>query len=123
MREIVIQRVRVNIEGLDADLRTLLGEAFYGISANRQGVIVHLAESVDEDTLMQVEAQVIAHDPDLLTDSQRTRRDRRIAIEQARRDYITPLDPADFPDALPVIRALIRRIAWLEREIRDLRGL
>ena len=123
MIDLPIERTEINSDALDAELRSALAEKVIGISANGQIVVVHLDDSATEADLIQAESLVLAHDPAQLTPRQQTIQTRRDQLELDRDANITPLNLDDYLLQLPLIRRLAQKIAWLEREIRDIRDL
>lgn len=127
MTDILIER-SANIEALEAELRADLGALVKGVSAGPYGVILHLAADAAPHAIQQARAIAAAHDPAILTPGQQAAQTRQQTITQGRRDHAQPLNPADYipgtatPQA-ELIRTLAARIAWLEAELRDLRGL
>ena len=120
MREIMIERSTVNIEALDATLRTALGQAISGVSSRAGQVIVHLSATVSQAQIDQARSIVIAHDPAQLTAEQQAEIDRRQALETARAANTTPLNTADYNSETAAIQQLAQKIAWLEQEIDNL---
>ena len=111
MQNIVIERQNANIEALDAELRAVYGELVYGISKHGNQVIVHLADGADAKPAQQV---VAAHDEKALTPAQT----KQNQLEAERKIYLAEPIAVD-----ATLSELIQRVAWLEKEIRDLRRM
>ncbi len=123
MIDVNIERAEINSDGLDAELRSSLAEKIIGVSANGQMVIVHLDDSATQADQLQVAGIVTAHNAAQLTPHQQEIETRQIQLELDRDANTTPLNVDDYLTQLPVIRRLAQKIAWLEREIRDIRDL
>lgn len=123
MPDIFFERTQVNLEALDAALRTSLSEKVFGVSARRGMVIVHLDSTATPDDIAQVRTLVNNHNPALLTPQQQADQQRRQQLQQARIDNATPLDPTDYSGEPNLIRDLAAKIAWLEQEINTLNNL
>jgi hypothetical protein len=123
MLDITIQKNAVNIEALDADLRTALGEVVSGLSLSHEGVTVHLIDKATPMHIDQARSIVLAHDPTVLTPAQQAALLRRQKLEQSRREQAaSELDQTPYIGKDPLLIALAGKIAWLEREIADLRS-
>lgn len=121
MENIVIERQGINVEALDETLRSTLGEQFRGLSASRGQVVLHMEDGIDQAGISQAMDLVNTHDPTVLTAKQQMEAD----MESQRVQYAAELD-VDAPEnqsADPVVNTILERLVWLEREIRDLRGL
>lgn len=112
---------KVNIEALDATLRAQLADAFFGLSRTRAGLVLHLAERTPAAVIDQARQVVSTHDPRQLSPEQLLRQTRQQQLQQARDEKGAELNPADYSTD-PLLRALARKIVWLERELNDLRG-
>ncbi|MEQ8673205.1 MAG: hypothetical protein RLP44_28040 [Aggregatilineales bacterium] len=123
MIDLIIARQTINSDALDAELRSALAEKVLGISSNGANVTVHLDDTATEADLLQAESLVIAHDPAQLTPRQQRIETRRDQLDTDRDANTVPLNLDDYLLQLPLIRRLAQKIAWLEREIRDLRDL
>jgi hypothetical protein len=122
MPDIIIDRAVINLTLLDAELRAALGKAMTGISTRAGVVIVHLAKTATGDHETQAKLLVQAHNATALTPEQQTQKTRVERLQTDRARFTAPLNPSDFT-ANPVLQTLATRIAWLEQELRDLRGL
>ncbi len=69
MKTIQVERSNINIEALDATLRTALGNGTTGLSYQKGIVIVHLVDSVSADQEKQARTLVEMHDPAILVNS------------------------------------------------------
>lgn len=122
MQTIQIERDTINIEALDATLRTLLADEYFGLSTRAGTVRVHLSDAVSEAQLLQAQQAVREHDAAHLTQAQQQRMTRQSRLQNTRADQLaTELDLTTFDALSPVLQALARRVYWLEQEIRDLR--
>ncbi len=122
MKDITIERSIVNIDALDADLRAALGDITTGFSAGGGRVVVHLLDSATPQQETLARQIVLAHDPTRLTQQQQQEAERRSKLDQARQDYgAAEIDLTMYDTQEPIIQQLAQKIAWLEREIADLR--
>jgi hypothetical protein len=121
MIELKIERVDVNVELLDAQLRALGDNLFYGLSIQRNSVILYLNDAASSDLQKTLAHAARQHDSTQMTPQQEAHAARQSQIEQGRTQ--TPLDAARYADSPTLIQALAAKIAWLEQEMRDLRGL
>lgn len=127
MTDILIEHA-ANIEALEAELRADLGALVKGVSAGPYGVMLHLGDQAAARDIQQARALAAAHDPAVRTPQQIAAGQRQQRLAQGRADHADPLNPADYipgagaPQA-ELIARLAARLAWLETEIRDLRGL
>lgn len=118
----------LNRGALNAQLAAALG-AIYGGFADRETrdgfvVTVNLTNAATQADIDQVNALMTNYDPQQLTPEQAARKQREQKLAAARRDYQgAELDPADFAGESALIQTLARKIAWLEQEVADLRGL
>jgi len=114
MDEIVFDRTGFNPELLSQELFDALGESLSGVSWDDQIIRIHLLTTGTPDVIRAIDMARTAHDPSQLTREQQ---------KQAQLDA----DRSTFSDAIDPVTAtlpeLAERLAWLEREIRDLRGL
>lgn len=110
----------VNFQGLDAELRSNLGSAYTGLMVSDSMIRVFLNEGVNRAT---VQALLDAHDPQALTPEQAAEDARQAALAAGRETYSSPLESEDFSNESLAVQALAARFAWLELEVRALRGL
>ena len=118
MQNISIDKTRVNVELLDAELKAALPDLVHGISSGRGKVVVHMDNDATNADITNAEQIVINHEESGLTAEQQKQQQREIDLAAGRIAYDEPLDPATI-----TLETLATRIAWLEQEIRDLRGL
>lgn len=123
MKNITVNRGSTNVEALDETLRTSLGEDFLGMSLHADEVRVHLLDSTPSEQVQQAEQMVIDHDPLLLTAEQQAELDEEQTLAQFRADQVAALDMTVYSGSTSDVQALAAKVAWLEAEIRDLRGL
>jgi len=122
MKDIIIERSAVNIDALDAELRAALGPATSGFTLGGGKVIVHLVDTAAPQQENQARQIILNHDPARLTPEQQADILRRAKLDQARKDYgAAEIDLSLYSSQGPVIQLLATKIAWLEREIADLR--
>jgi multidrug efflux pump subunit AcrA (membrane-fusion protein) len=114
MQNIEVTKSIVNVAGLDAELRNNLGDVVKGVSVRRGQVIVHLDDRVTAAQVSQAQQIVLDHDASQRTPEQSARQQ----LEADRKIYRQLFDPASIN-----LQQLAERVAWLENEIRDLRGL
>jgi hypothetical protein len=121
MIEMKIERADVNVELLDAQLRAAAGEHFYGLSLQRGAVLLYLSDAISPDTQQTLGRIARQHDATQVTPKQQAEAERKIALEQGRTRV--PIDEKQYEGSPALIQALAAKIAWLEQEIRDLRGV
>lgn len=121
MLEIWIERADVNVELLDSQLRSVGSDLFYGFSAQQGGITLYMSNDVSSDLREQLEQMARDHDATQLTPQQQAAIARQEMLAQGR--AAAPLDLADYAASSVEIQALASKIAWLEQEMRDLRGL
>ena len=122
MKDITIERTTVNIDALDAELCTALGAVTTGFSLGGGRVIVHLLDSATSQQESLARQIVLTHDPNRLTPEQQANELRKTKLEQARRDFgAAEIDLALYSAQTPPVQQLAQKIAWLEREITDIR--
>jgi regulatory protein YycH of two-component signal transduction system YycFG len=118
MRELEIQRAPINFLLLDAELRQAIPSVYVGLSRRQDVLVVHVQESVTLEQIGLVQHIVAQHNPAQLTPQQQ-REQQLHNLRQAQ----TALDTAEFVTESAAIQTLAAKIAWLEAEIRQLRGL
>jgi hypothetical protein len=113
----------INIEKLDADLRAAFSNSYMGLSTRQGDVIVFMAEDTSNADVLAAEQVVETHDATQLTSEQAA----EIAEQQVLADMRTAngdnLDLSQFAGENAALQALANKVAWLELEIRDLRGV
>jgi hypothetical protein len=118
----------LNREALHAQLVAGVGAA-YGGFADREtpagfGITVYLNGQASPADIDRLDALLAEHDPQQLTPAQQARRLRQQQLVTARQEQRgADLNPADFAGQSALIQTLARKMAWLEQEIADLRGL
>jgi len=121
--EIEVIRDDVNSALLDADLRAALKEKVYGISVTNGRVRVHLDPAASKAEQAQAEALVKNHKATDKTPAQVAEQAQAQKLDQMRKDYGSgDLALASFDAQTPVLKQLAQKIAWLEAEVRALRG-
>lgn len=123
MKSRQFEKTQVNIEALDTELRQQFGDTFVGLSTDSQNIILHFEDDVTDNGIQAARSMLAAHDPTVLTSSQAKQASRQQAIDLARSQFTEDLDVSSFDSQPNLIRLLAERIAWLEQEVRDLRGL
>ncbi len=123
MKDILVTKNAVNLEALDADLKTALGSIVTGVSTGPYGVQVHFTDAVTAAQENQARSIVQSHDPEKLTPNQQSALNHTTKLNQARADYgATALDLAALKGQPSFIQQMAQKIAWLELEIKELRG-
>lgn len=124
MKEISISSLAsINIEKLDEDLRSNLGEYFLGMSTRRGEVIVFMADDTPSADVLSAGRLVENHDSSLLTLEQQEEISSKQAIDDARISNSQVLILSDYDASDALIRTLAQKIEWIELEVRDLRNL
>jgi hypothetical protein len=121
MIELKIERIDVNVELLDAQLRAVGADQFYGLSLQSGAVILYLSDTTPSNVQNTLSRLTRQHDATQLTPQQEARAIRQRQIEQGRTRQ--PLDEKQYDSSPALIQALAAKIAWLEQEVRDLRGV
>lgn len=114
MENIIVERARVNPDVLDAELRSALGDLCFGVSSGRGQVTVHLDDAATQAQINQAQKIVADHDETQNTPAQQARQ----ALEMERESFAVPLNPQKI-----TLKNLAARVAWLEKELRQARGL
>lgn len=110
----------VNFQMLDAELRADLGEAYNSLMVSPSLIRVFLNEEISRAA---VQAIIDAHDASVLSPEQQAEVDAAEALEAAREAHVDALDLAQFVGESEPVQDLAATVAWLELEIRHLRGL
>jgi len=121
MLTITINRAATNVSALNETLRDALGADYHGLSLYKTEVRVHLQADVSAEQVQRAEQLVKDHDPAVLTPKQQEEqaREQRLADFRA----ADALDLSAYDGATAEVQTLAQKIAWLELEIRELRGL
>jgi hypothetical protein len=114
MDEIVFDRTGFNPELLSQELFDALGESLSGVSWDDQIIRIHLLTMGTPEVIRAIDMARAAHDPSLLTREQQ----KQGQLDSDRASFADSIDPVT-----ATLAELAERLAWLEREIRDLRGL
>jgi len=123
MQNIIVERHAVNIEALDAELRSALGDVIAGMSTRPGAIVVHLSDAASKSQANQAQRLVLDHDATQLTSEQSGEVDRIQRLRAARQANRTALEVDGISNNdVDTIKRLARKVAWLEQEIRDLRG-
>jgi hypothetical protein len=122
MKSIAIVRDSINIEKLDEDLQAALTNNYIGLSTRFNEVIVFMADETPAADVLQAQNSVETHDPSQLTAKQVAYIAEQQALDDARNANPDNLDLSQFSSESANINALAEKLAWLELEIRDLRG-
>jgi len=123
MKELNLSKSPINPSLLDSELRSSLGDAFLGLSTRPGEVVLFLEESLSGELLQQAQSIVMNHDASALSPEQQAALERQQALEAGRQANAEPLDSSDFAASAQDVQTLAARLAWLELELRDLRGL
>jgi len=70
MIDLKIERDDVNVELLDAQLRSIGGDLFYGLSAQRGGLILYVSENASDTLRKQIMQAARQHDATQMTPEQ-----------------------------------------------------
>lgn len=123
MKEIIVPKNPINTSVLDAELRSNLEADYLGLSTLLGDVIVFLEDSASGEAVQEAEALVLAHDASFLSVEQQAELARQQALVTARSAHTESLDLDAFEASAQDVQTLASYLAWLELEIRDLRGL
>lgn len=124
LRHLEVQRESVNLEQLTDEIQGVIApDDLVGLSARPGRVVIHLRESVKPEQIAQVRTLAAAHDSTQLSARQQAAIQRQVRLRLMRQTHTSPSDPAIYATETPLIRQMAQRLAWLEEEIRDLRGL
>jgi hypothetical protein len=122
MYTIEVERADLNIALLERDLQAMGGGFYAGLSARPGLVTAYLSDDADAGLLEAVRGAIRQHDAAQLTEEQAREMADKAALEAARSASREPVEPDEFAGN-PLLMRLAAKVAWLEREIRDLRGL
>ena len=120
MKEIK-QNKAVNIGLLDETLKAALGVKCYGVSVRGDEVEVHLSDDATDNDLV-LAAQIVTDHDSLQKTAKQTERETRQANLVADRAKFAQEDDLGQYGTSP-LDLLAERVRWLEREIRELKGL
>ena len=124
MKEITVSGLSsINIEKLQEDLQAALGSTYIGLSTRFSEVIVFMADETPEADVLLAQSIVENHDPSQLTAEQAAELAEQQALADVRSTNPDNLDLSQFVAESAAINALAEKVAWLELEIRDLRGV
>lgn len=122
MPDIIMDCSPCNLERLDLDLRTALGDSLQGLSYLRGRVLAHLTDNVDESGLKVARSIIARHDPSLLSPAQ----EKQAALAQSLTYWrgIAKQQLLEETEGMADINLqIIRKIRWLETEITHLKQL
>jgi len=124
MQHITVKRNTVNFDALNDDLRDALDEVVIGLSTRPGAVIVHLSDEATSEQLAEAQKIAISHDETVITTAQTVELAQSQSLYAARDANQEKID-ADrvWRVNLRTFKQMINKIAWLEQEIRDLRGI
>lgn len=117
-----IEREAINLPLLDEQLRVALGAVFVGVSAVDGGVVIHLNGTADAAQTARARQIARDHDASAKTAWQAAQQARQQKLAAARASINADLAPELLGTADPALLTIARYVAWLEQEIRDLRG-
>lgn len=123
MPNVEFKRNNVNPEALDEAIRDEFGAQVSGISSGPYGVKVHFVDEPSAEQINRVREMVQNHDPSVQTPEQQAAERRRHTLEQLRSENADDLDISAFKGEKALIQRLAQRIAWLEQEIHEMRGV
>jgi len=121
MIEFSIDKQNINMDLLDEELRAL-DVPFVGLSHGPGGLRIHMEKGATQADRIAVREVVVAHDASTLTAVQQERAEVNQRLANARANNAQFLQEADFDAADPLIRAVARKLTWLELEVRELRA-
>lgn len=121
MIEMKIERTDINVELLDSQLRAAGGADFYGLSLQRGGVILYVSDAISAEAQRTLGSIARQHDATQVTPQQQAQAERKVVLEQGRTR--APIDEKQYEGSPALMQALAAKIAWLEQEVRDLRGV
>ncbi len=101
--------------------RVQIGDEFvalFSVQTTDSAVLLTVPDGSDSNAIWEV---VDAHDPTRLSPVEQARAERMALLETLRDQNAEPLVAADYDDQPGLIRRLADKIAWLERELADLR--
>lgn len=111
----------LNMEALDAALRTALGTKVSGFSVGGGQVIVHMDDSATPAQIQQAQQIVADHNASGLTPTQQAEQERQQALEQMRQTAGNlELQTSDYNGQPQAIQNLAQKVMWLEQELREL---
>jgi hypothetical protein len=106
----------INLELLDETLRQAL--PITGISTAPGRITVHVEDSqFQPEMVAQAQTLIAAHNPNALTERQQKQQAQKAQLEVFRAQFLP-----DSGGGVVSLAALAEKLAWLETEIRDLRG-
>lgn len=120
--ELRIARDTINIELLDSELRSAMGEAYVGLSFAPNNVTAYLRDDISEALVTEARQIIQQHDAAELTYQQRATAELYAKLALLRTQNSIPLDEGEFAEEAPLIRLLAQKVGWLELEIAALRG-
>jgi hypothetical protein len=122
MMTIEVERHIINMALLEEQLQAVAGEAYAGISTLPGRVVAYLTDTATPALAERVHEAIQQHDATQLTADQVRAAADKAALEAARSANGVPVNPADYSQNA-LLQQLARKVAWLEQEIRDLRGI
>lgn len=123
MYVIEVERGEVNIALLEAQLRTLAGSDYMGLSTRPGVVTAYLTKDTSPALFDALRTAMQTHDATQLTPEQAKAIVEKTKLEAARAASTEALNLADYAGQDAPVQQLAAKVAWLEREIRDLRGI
>ena len=122
MIDLIFDKATINLDKLDEEVRAGLGSVTSGVSARNGQAIVHVREDVTDAQRQQAEQIVASHDSNQKTARQQAAEARQTKLVQLRASNSVDLDVSNFLGDSPSVQALAQKLAWLEQELRELRG-
>jgi len=110
---------RPNLRLLHEEIEAQLGAAFVGLSGRGKVLTLHLEDGATEADIDTARSTAESHDSQQMTAEQQKARQ----LETDRDSELSArLNENDYSGETALIQALARKVAWLEREVADLRG-
>lgn len=121
--ELAFEAQPVNVELLHEEMAIELGDGFAGISTGRDELRVIFNRPLRKKEPERVQQVLDEHDPEKMSERQVREKYRQENLALFRGRYRnTTLDIKSYSDHTAKIQELVERVAWLEMEIRELRG-
>jgi hypothetical protein len=119
--DVVIQKVGINAEALDSELKAACGADYLGLSFHSAILTMHFVDGANRDNLIKAQTIGLAHDASVSTPEQEKRIAMRADIDAMRSANGTRINLVNYAALSPEIKLLAQKIAWLEVELLLLR--
>jgi len=121
--EIEYKVAAINAQALDYDLKTALGAVCSGFVYDGEHLRLVMDDKATASQILQAGGIIVAHDPSKLSDAQLKEIEQVAALERAREQVgDSKIDENKYGDN-NLLAELAKHVAWLELEVRQLRGL